>query len=195
MKKRCFLIGTTLLLLVFVVGCGIPQEQYDAVLAERDQTQQELQSVKAELAIVQGEVSGLTSNLEKEKSGAKETQAELETVKSELETVQAEYDTFKADLKSSFGKLDSCLAVNFYVLGINSGLCLDDLNKIESMATSTTARVANVADSELKSLWESAYVIEGGRWDLKFVPFERFMGRLAFLLKNGAKSLRDKLAE
>ena len=50
MAKRWFLVGGVLLLvLLFVVGCGIPQETYDAVLAERDEAQAKVASLQSGL--------------------------------------------------------------------------------------------------------------------------------------------------
>ena len=70
MKKQWFLVAFSVLLMaLLVVGCGIPQDQYDKVVAEKDSTQAELQSVKAELANSESKVSELTSNLEKGRFG------------------------------------------------------------------------------------------------------------------------------
>ena len=210
MAKRWFLVGGILLLVpLLIVGCGIPQEQYDALASDLSNAQQELQSVKGELGASQAKVSELTlslkkarteleatqSDLESTQADLESTQADLESTQAELETAQTKYDTFKADLKSSLGSLDKYAAVNHYVLGINRALCLDDLNGIEAAATKTTSAVNGCGDSELKSLWEQAYIVESGRWELKFVPFETFMGLLQGRIKSNATSLRNKLAE
>lgn len=59
-----------------LAGCGIAQEAYDAVLAERD-------SLLAQLQSVQGQV---------------------DSIKSELQTIQNEYNTSKVDLESTESK-------------------------------------------------------------------------------------------
>ena len=47
MRKRWFLAGMIFLLVPFLtIGCGIPQEQYDAVTFDLGTAQQELQSAK-----------------------------------------------------------------------------------------------------------------------------------------------------
>ncbi len=75
MAKKYFLIGIVLLLVsVVILGCGIPQEQYDAVVVDRDKLQQELQSVKSEFDAIK---------------------AELETNKADLETVRTELTEVK----------------------------------------------------------------------------------------------------
>lgn len=54
MVKRWFLVGGILLLVsLLVTGCGVPKEDYEAVVAERDSVQSELQSVRSELSAVQ----------------------------------------------------------------------------------------------------------------------------------------------
>ena len=58
MLRRWFLVGAILLSVsVLMLGCGIPKEDYDAVVAERDSAQAELQSVQSELQSVSSELS------------------------------------------------------------------------------------------------------------------------------------------
>jgi hypothetical protein len=85
MVGRCLLVGGILLLVsLLFVGCGVPQEDYDAVVAERDSAQAELQSVKTELSASQAKVSELTSSVEKQA-------AELETINAELVHIKEVY--------------------------------------------------------------------------------------------------------
>jgi len=166
--KRWFLVSVILLMVsLLLVGCGVPKEDYEAVVAERD---------------------AVVADLDK-------AQQELQSVKAELETAQTKYETFKTDLESSCSKMDKLLAVNHYVLGINSAFAINDLKTIEEQCTHTAARMADVTDSELKSLWESAYTVEAGRWELQMVPYKTFMDRLRFLINSNVNSIRDKLAE
>ena len=84
MVKRLLLVAGILLLLWLVAGCGVAQEQYDAVVADLNQAQAELQSVRGELDAAQANVSVLTSTLE-------ESQNELEVVKDELAEIKKVY--------------------------------------------------------------------------------------------------------
>ena len=85
MRRQWFLVGIILLLVPWLVaGCGIAQEQYDAVVADLSQAQEGLQSVKTELAASQSKVSELTSSMEKGK-------AELEAAKGELTGIKKFY--------------------------------------------------------------------------------------------------------
>ncbi len=52
MKKVFALVAVVVAILVVGTACGVAQEDYKAVVAERDSTQAELQSVKSELAAV-----------------------------------------------------------------------------------------------------------------------------------------------
>ncbi|MFC1847605.1 hypothetical protein ACFLW5_02195, partial [Chloroflexota bacterium] len=75
MVSRRFLITLLLLVPLLVVGCGIPQEDYDAVLAERD------------AAFTQAET--LQSDLAQAKSQAGDLENELTTLQGELEILEA----------------------------------------------------------------------------------------------------------
>ena len=92
MRKQWFLIASSMLLMaLLVVSCGIPQDQYDAVAADLDKAQQELQSVKAELAASQSKVSELTSSVEKSEADLEATQVELEAANTELTELKKVY--------------------------------------------------------------------------------------------------------
>ena len=65
MRKLLLLIGTLLLLTSFLfVGCGVADEQYDAVISDLEKVQQEILAVKIELQTLQDMVSELVSDLE-----------------------------------------------------------------------------------------------------------------------------------
>ena len=90
MWKRCSLVGGILLLVsLLLVGCGIPREDYDAVVAERDSAQTELQSVKAELTASRASVSELTSSLGKATAELQAAKECMSSAKSRAEIVNA----------------------------------------------------------------------------------------------------------
>ena len=94
MVKRWFVVGLILLLMsLLAVGCGIPQEEHDAVVGERDSAQAEVQSVRSELQSVQSELDTAKSELQS-------VQSELDTAKSELQSVEGELNTAKSELQS-----------------------------------------------------------------------------------------------
>jgi len=95
MRKRLFLVAVVCVLLPWLLaGCGVAQDKYDTVVAERDKAQQELQSFKADLASAQ-------TNL-------KTAQTELATRKTELESSQSKITSLTAEkqaLQADFNKL------------------------------------------------------------------------------------------
>ena len=95
MKKASLLFGILLLsLALLVLGCGIPQEDYDNAVSQLNTAQNELQSVKNELASTQSEVSDLTLDLEK-------SQNELQSVKDILASAQSEISELTSNLEKN----------------------------------------------------------------------------------------------
>jgi len=75
MRKRWFLAGMTLLLVPWLlVGCGVAQEQYDAVVVELNSAQAKIQSLQSELDSTKAQLQSM--------------QIELDATKSELESVR-----------------------------------------------------------------------------------------------------------
>ena len=71
MAKRWFLVGGIMLLLALLMaGCGVAQEQYDTVVAERDSAQAELQSAKDELSAAQSTIQAQRQAITKAKTEA-----------------------------------------------------------------------------------------------------------------------------
>lgn len=96
MRKRNFLwLGTIFLLVpLLTVGCGVAQEQYDSVVADLNQANQELQSVKTELETTRAKVSELTLSLKK-------AETELETTQNEVDTKQAKVSELASSLEKA----------------------------------------------------------------------------------------------
>ena len=175
MRKRWFLVGVMFLLVLWLlVGCGIPQDQYDATVSDLSKAQQELQSVKSELETAQTKVSELTSSLEKSKTeleaaqaknseltsnlGKSQTELEvaqaknseltssLEKSRSELSSVRSEYSSFKSEAKRLWTLLDGNLLLNHAILGIYSGDLLNDLDRIHDQCMIATGGLAELKD-------------------------------------------------
>jgi len=100
MTKRRFLLVVILLSSLLLLGCGIPQEEYDAVIAERDSLQVELGLVKSELDDKKSELLSVQTELAS-------VQNELETTKSELQSVQNGLDAKKSEVQSMRSQLSS----------------------------------------------------------------------------------------
>ena len=84
MVKRWFTIVVTLLVVSFlVVGCGIPQEEHDAVIADLAAAESNLAAVQSELAAVASQVSTLEVDLAA-------AEAEVSTLEVNLAAAEAE---------------------------------------------------------------------------------------------------------
>ncbi|MFC2065925.1 TIGR04197 family type VII secretion effector [Chloroflexota bacterium] len=225
MKKRWFLIGVIFLLLPWlVVGCGVAQEQYDAVVAQLDNAQQELQSVKTELETMQTKVSELSSSLERAESELKVTQdknseltsnlgksqAELETTQdtvseltsslektqNELKTANSEYQTFQSNVKTTWNRLDKMVGLMWNIIAYWSAAAKGDANLIEQRHVKMVTFVDKVGDSSCTSLWQQAMsAAETGQDDLYRESFAALMDRSMFIANNLAKEMRSRLAD
>ncbi|MFC1958991.1 family 16 glycoside hydrolase [Chloroflexota bacterium] len=101
MKIKWFLVGVMLLLVSsLAVGCGIPQDDYDAVVTERDAASTQAETLLSEL----GQVKSQVGDLENELTTA---QGELETMKTSLTAAEKRISS----LQSESGKKSSDLAV------------------------------------------------------------------------------------
>lgn len=115
MRKRWFLVGMMFLLLPWLlVGCGVAQELYDAVVAERDSLVADLQSFQGELDAaklkvqsVQSELEALKLELGSASSELESATAELETAKSELGSIESKLTTKESELQSVQSELET----------------------------------------------------------------------------------------
>lgn len=84
MKKNivCLVLGC-LMVLLLLSSCGIPQEEHDAVLAERDAAQTEVESLQSDLSKVEGQIETVESDLAEvqAKVGGLQAQLEIERAK------------------------------------------------------------------------------------------------------------------
>ena len=80
MRIRWIIVCVVLLIIsLLVTSCGIPQDEYDAVVIERDSTQSELQSTQGELESVSNELDSVKSELQLVNSELTAAQLAIET--------------------------------------------------------------------------------------------------------------------
>ena len=90
--KRKLLIGMVLVMVIILLSaCGIPQQDYDAIVAERDTAQADVSSLQSELAGVQSELD--------------DTKSALTTVESRLATVLGQIENLENDVSGVNSKL------------------------------------------------------------------------------------------
>lgn len=108
MKKQWFLVAMIFLLVPWLlVGCGISQELYDAVSAERDSLVANMQSVQGELEAAKSGLNSVQSELDSMKSELQSTKGELDITISEFEAAKSELDAKASELSSTKSQLGS----------------------------------------------------------------------------------------
>ena len=100
-----------------VVGCGIPQEDYDAMVAQRDAAGAEVLSLQSDLARVQSDLVDAENDLASLQSDLADTRNDLARVRSLLEsaetlllTEQGEYAALQSQISSLQSDLDEAEA-------------------------------------------------------------------------------------
>lgn len=101
MLKKWFAVGVALLLMsVLVAGCGIPQEEYDVVVAETD-------AAKAQIPSLENDLSEVRSEVDKAKSDLASVLSELAMAKSDLESAQSELASAESQASSAESQVSS----------------------------------------------------------------------------------------
>jgi hypothetical protein len=106
MMKKWFLVGVMLLLASsLAVGCGVPQEDYDAVVAERDAAQAEATSLQSELAGVQGELDDTKRDLSTTESNLATAESDLATANTRITSLESNLSTTRSDYQAVSNEL------------------------------------------------------------------------------------------
>jgi len=110
MKSKLLTAIVLLLVVSFLPGCGVAQEEYDAALAERDAAEAEVTSLQSDLGKAQSQIDTLESELSK-------VQGQNKTLQSDLDKAQALSTTLKQDidgLKARVSLLESRIPTLVY---------------------------------------------------------------------------------
>jgi len=106
--KRKLVLGIVLVLVTLLISsCGIPQEEHDAVVAERDSAQSQVKSLQSKLTGVEGELDTTNTQLETAQSTLETVQGELETTKSEFQSLESQLSSANSRLQSTNSQLSS----------------------------------------------------------------------------------------
>ncbi|GAI27050.1 unnamed protein product, partial [marine sediment metagenome] len=119
--KRKVLIGMALLLVVpLLFGCGIPQEDYDAAVAEKDATQVQVVSLQSDLAAAQSDLATAQSGLEAAESATASAESQLSSLKSQVAALQKELSEKESTLPPTLPVITNdrwTLSGNVWILG------------------------------------------------------------------------------
>ena len=100
MKKKLFLVGVLLIVPLLLVGCGVSQESYDAIVAERDSLVTNLQSVQSEIDTAKSKLNSVQSELDSKILELRSAQSQIGSTKTELQSVKSELEAIKLELES-----------------------------------------------------------------------------------------------
>jgi len=107
-KKRLLLVGMIFLLFpLFLVGCGISEEVYNTVVAERDAAQAQVTNLQSDVSVIQAKYDDL--------------KADNDELKSEFETMQAKYE----ELSTEYEELDK----QFEELSKEGDIIIEEINE------------------------------------------------------------------
>ena len=94
-----------LLVSSLVVSCGIPQEDYDAALAERDATQAKVESLQTKAESLQTKVESLQDELDKVQGQIESIENDLSEVEGDLTAAQSQISSLRSDLNNANSNL------------------------------------------------------------------------------------------
>lgn len=101
MLKRLPLVGLVFAVSLVAVGCGVPQEEHDAVLSERDAAQAEVASLQSELAEVQSDLAKAQSDLAAAEGELAERESDLTALQSQISSSQSQISPLQSDLSET----------------------------------------------------------------------------------------------
>ena len=188
MVKKWIAVGVALLLMaILVVGCGVPQEDYDAMIAERDTglakaaslesdlsatestlaaTESDLSATEGDLAATQSDLAATQSELADAESQISSLKSAANKAKSDLAATQEEYSTFKSDLDGLWDSLEKKLDVQAELIDMYNGaakLETGEMSVGEYLAWMATfmatmgTKIDAVENTELSQLWEDFF--------------------------------------
>jgi hypothetical protein len=136
MLKRGLLVGGILLLVLVLVGCGVSQEDYDAMVAERDSAQAELHSAQVEIAALNAELAEKEAQL-----------SDIEQIlgpsgtKMEIAGLLCDYNYM--EWKAATADISTDELVDWATTDFKDNM---------------TVYVTEVGDSQLTKLWDDAFI-------------------------------------
>jgi len=99
MKKGWLLVGVIFLLFpLFLVGCGVSEEVYNAVLAERDAAQAQVQLLQSQLTEAQAQAQSLQGELTEVQGELTEAQAQAQSLQEDMAQAQSEMQVLKESM-------------------------------------------------------------------------------------------------
>ena len=108
MRRKQYILGAMVLLVsLLMVSCGIPQEVYDVVLAERNAAQNKVESLQTQVYSLQTEVESLQDELDEAQEQIESIENDRSELESDLATAQSQISSLQSDLNDVISNLDA----------------------------------------------------------------------------------------
>jgi predicted nucleic acid-binding Zn-ribbon protein len=103
--KRWFLVGAILLAALLMVSCGIPQEDYDSVLTERDALMGENTTLKATIDKLELDLNGAENEIQTLENDVAEVEGQIQTLQSDLSDAESDIADALTQIETLEGSL------------------------------------------------------------------------------------------
>jgi len=197
MVKGWFLLGGVLLLVsLLLIGCGVPKEDYEAVVAEKDSALTELQSVKSQLNSAQAEVSDLEVEVSDLEGKASDLSSELEEKQQQLGDVQRIVDSLapKVQMQQLLGEFSNKRG---RTLLENPTLTHSEWRRfvMDEFRMDMAKYLEAVDDYALRVGYEKAIIWEVDGWHIHLEEFDKLLTFLSELIEVDINELQAALAD
>jgi len=117
MRRRQFLlIAMVLLVSLLMVSCGIPQEEYDAVLAERNTERTRVESLQTNVDSLQGELYEAQVQITSIENELSELESDLSSAQIQISSLQSDLNDANDDLVAAEAQITKMEAIYKIVL-------------------------------------------------------------------------------
>jgi hypothetical protein len=154
-----------------MAGCGIPQEDYDAVIAERDTAQTKVSSLEGDNAAAKAETDAAEAKLAVALEQTETLEKQAETLQNSLTSAENELATFQADIEAAWEPVEKKSRVAVAFVGFWAVSAAGDIDGIADWTLLIDEAVKGAGDSELSLAWKNAMDAADAGNDGEFMAF------------------------
>lgn len=221
MVKKWFAVGMAVLLVCLAaVGCGIPQEEHDAMIAERDtglakvaslesdlsateselettenileETEDDLAATQSDLAATQSELADAESQVSSLKSAASKAKSDLSAARDEV----SELEGFKTDVDSLWDSLSPKLELISQIAEVFALYEADESVQMAAAFFGLGSYIDAVGDTELSELWDEVMdLFEEEKYVESDLKFAEAINRALELVEEDIEAIEARLSE
>lgn len=179
---------------LLVAGCGIPQEEYDAVIAERDAAKTQVTSQQMEIQTLQDDLAESQNQTETLEGDVAEAQSQIESLQSSVSAAQGQLSSYKSDIKSLWSSYDKKAELEGYLLQYWAAAARKDTKTITEMTLDMSKYVDALGNAELSQLWKDAMNYAAEKKETEFgQSLSQLMLKTVELAEADARAINDRL--